>query len=530
MNQNNNSTNASTNTSTFLTVFSVAGITAVVRLLTVFSMQLYMARYGATDPKLNIFSYALMLPNTVFTSVGTVLTTAVVPIYAALIAKKSEMQAKKFLDDIISISSLFILALVLIGTFAAPFLAGIAVQDSPELVEYAIFSIRVLMPVMFAYGLSFIFQGILQSHGKFKLVAAVSAPTAIITIAYLFLWGDRFGVTGLLYATLIGLVSQAALLLPAVLKTGYRFKLSFDFKSDHIKACGRLVLPVLLGVGAYQINTLYNSTVAMRLESTTIIHFVQNIVIMSVLTFVFSIAAVYFPRFSVLWDSDDIVGFKKSLSDVMSVLIFLLLPMSFGFIAVRFNLLNLLTYHGQVTMDEVLISANLLALYSIGILALGFKEVFDRAFYAQKNAKISGRVGVLIMGLNVALNLALIQFFGVYSLPLSFAISASIGTATLVFIMRRKLETFGGGTSALVLRCFIASVCMFAVLAVFIPFFDGFFDNSIADRFIRLFVPVLAGVAVYFGVAAMIGVKQARIPFVFGHNQVRKIILKFKRS
>jgi len=511
--------------STFLTVFSVAAITAAVRLLTVFSMQLYMARYGATDPRLNIFSYALMLPNTIFTAVGTVLTTAVVPIYAALIDKKSESLAKKFLDDIISISLLFILILVSIGLLAAPFLARIAVSETPELAYYAVFSIRVLMPVMFAYGISFIFQGILQSHGRFKLVAAVSAPTAIITIGYLLLWGDRFGVTGLLYATLIGLVSQAVMLFPAVLKTGYRFKLSFDFKSDHMRACGRLILPVLLGVFAYQINTLYNSTVAMRLESTTIVHFVQNIVTMSVLTFVFSVAAVYFPRFSVLWSSENVEGFRKSLSDIMNILIFLLLPMSFGFIAVRLNLLNLLTYHGQVTQDEVLISANLLAIYSIGILALGFKEVFDRAFYAQKNAKVSGRVGVLIMAINIALNLALIPHFGVHSLPMSFAFSASIGTAVLVLTMRRKLESFGGDTFSLAVKCLVASAIMFAFVIGVTSFLGDIFEAGISGRGIKLLIQVIAGIAVYFAVSALLGVSHAKEIISFG---IRK--LKLKRS
>jgi len=493
-------------------------------------MQLYMARYGATDPKLNIFSFALTLPNTIFTCVGTVLTTAVVPIYASLIAKKSEAEAKKFLDDIISISSIFIFILIAIGLFIAPFLANFAVQYPPELVQFAIFSIRVLMPVMIAYGLSFIFQGILQSHGKFKLVAAVSLPTALTTILYLVFWGYRFGVTGLLYATLIGLTLQAVMLFPAVLKTGYRYKPSFDFKSEHMKTCAKLVLPVLLGVSAYQVNTFYSATLATRFENTTIVLFAQKIVIMSVLTFVYSIAAVYFPRFAVLWDAKNLDGFKKSLSDVMSVLIFLLLPMTFGFIAIRHSLLNLLSYYGRVTMEEIIITGNILALYSIGIWALGFKEVFDRAFYAQKNAKISGIVGVVIMLSNIALILLLIPHLGVYALPLSFSISASVGTALLVLIMRRKLESFSGKTATLAVKCFIASVVMFALLSWVAPLFEELLGNSILERIIKLFIPITVGIITYFAAAALLGVEQSKVFLGLGVRVLRKAFSGFKKS
>ena len=523
----NQKTNTTANNTLFM-VFSVAGITSIVRVLTIFSMQLYMARYGATDPKLNIYSFALTLPNTIFTCVGTVLTTAVVPIYASLLAKKSEAEAKKFLDDIISISSIVIFALIAIGLFIAPFLANIAVRYPPELVEYAIFSIRVLMPVMIAYGLSFIFQGILQSHGKFRLVAAVSLPTAFVTIMYLIFWGDRFGVTGLLYATLIGLTLQAVMLFPAVLKTGYRYKPSFDFKSEHMKTCAKLVLPVLLGVSAYQVNTLYNATLATRLDSTTIVQFAQNIVVMSVLTFVYSIAAVYFPRFAVLWDSKNVNDFKKSLSDVMNILIFLLLPMTFGFIAIRHSLFNLLSYHGRVTREEIIITGNLLALYSIGIWALGFKEVFDRAFYAQKNAKISGIVGVIIMISNIALSLFLIPHFGVYALPLSFSISASVGAAMLVIIMRRKLKFFSGRTTVLTIKCLIASIAMFLILAWFAPLFEELLENSILERAIKLFVPVIVGVTAYFAIAATLGVEQAKAFLSLGRKVAQKTFVKLK--
>jgi putative peptidoglycan lipid II flippase len=244
---------------------------------------------------------------------------------------------------------------------------------------------------------------------------------------------------------------------------------------------------------------------------------------MSVLTFVYSIAAVYFPRFAVLWDAKNINGFQKALVDVMNTLIFLLLPMTFGFMAIRYSMFNLLSYHGRVTADDVLMSGNLLALYSIGIWALGFKEVFDRAFYAQKNAKISGIVGIVIMVLNIVLSLLLIPYLGVYSLPLSFSISASAGSAILIYIMRKKLKFFSGKTWELTFKCLLSSITMFALLSWFSPIFEGFFGNSIIERAIKLFIPITLGVITYFALTAIMGVEQSKTFLNAGRRIVKKI-------
>ncbi len=478
-----------------LTVFSVTAITLVARVLTLISIQLYMSFYGAKDPYLNIYSYALTMPNTIFTCIGTLLTTVVVPIYSSLLAKKQNNEAKKFLDDVISISSILILALILIGIIFAPVLVKLS---KLELYDYAVFSIRVLMPVMLTYGLTFIFQGILQSHGKFKLSAAVSIPTSLITMGYVLIFGEKFGVTGLLFATFLGLSMQAVILLPSVIKTGYRFKPSFDFKNEHIIKCTKLILPVLLGVSAYQINTIFNATLATKFNSVTLMQNVQNLVVISILTFVYSLTSVYYPKFTTLWASKNINEYKKTLGNVSSLLIFLLLPATFGFISIRYEIFNLLTNWGKVTQSDVILSGQLLGLYSLGICALGFKEVLDRAFYSQGNAKISGLVGVLIMSLNVVFSLTLINMLGILAMPISFSLSSTFGVLVLLFIMNKKAEGFLKQLFPVFVKCLLAAVVMFLVLYFEVLFLGNVLQNGFVFRAIKLFVPILSGVVIYF--------------------------------
>ena len=50
------------------------------RLLALVSSSVYMSYFGADNVELNIYSYAITIPNTIFTCLGTALSTVVIPI------------------------------------------------------------------------------------------------------------------------------------------------------------------------------------------------------------------------------------------------------------------------------------------------------------------------------------------------------------------------------------------------------------------------------------------------------------------
>ncbi len=505
------------------TVIWVTVISLVARILTLVSYQMYMPVYGAKDISLNIYSYALNLPNVIFTCIGTLLTTVVIPVYSGLLAKEDTKKAKSFLDNILTVSGTLMIALVGIGMLIAPFIVGFSAYGQvPDQADYAVYATRVLMPVMFFHGLCFIFQGILQSHGKFKLVAAVSIPTSLTTMFYMIFFGKQFGVDGLLIATLVGLCAQSLILLPAVLKTGYRYKPSFNLKNPELRSCSKLIAPVLLGVSAYQINTLYNVTIASEFNVVTLMVNVQNLLVTSVLTVVYSATAVYYPRLTVHWALNNIEEFKKSLSEIISGLLFLLIPATLGFIAVRYSLFNLISRWGEVTWDDILLSGNMLALYAMGIWALGLKEVFDRAFYAQKNAKISGFVGLLIMVANVVFSLSLLKVCGVFALPLAYSLSSSLGVSVLIIFMYKKIGKLDTDLWKHIIKCTASALIMFLFVIMMQLAIQPFVNNRLLSRVLELGVPVFVGVAVYFVSVCLLKVKHGQDML----NKIKKLIIR----
>ncbi len=466
------------------------------RLLSLLSVQIYMSFFGASDKFLNIYSYAISVPNIIFTCFGTALSTVVVPIYAGYIANHENQKAKSFADNLITVATAFTAVLVLIGIALSPILPRFT-----KLGEYnfTMKALMIMMPAMLFYGLNYIFQGMLQSHGKYGWPAFVSVPSSLVVIAYVFLLGDKYGVFGLLLATLIGLCLQAFILVPPLIRVGYKYSPRFDLRSPDMKTALRMTGPVLLGVSAYQINMFYNTTMITSFPGmVTLLNYVQNITLYMVLAFVYSITAVIYPKLTASAAVGNMDEYKETLQHILRFVIILLLPVTFGFIAVREPLLELISKWGKVTEKDVSIACGLLTMYSIGILGIGLKEILDRAFYALKKTLLPAVNGFCIMAINICLSLILIRYIGAFGVPLAYSIASLTGAVILLFFLRRKIGVFGKGLG----KTFILSLLSSALMLLAVRLTNQYMltllsGDLIVQRIIRLIVPVFVGVVCY---------------------------------
>lgn len=492
---------------------SVAGSISLVmiimifsRLLALLSAQVYLSFFGAGGQEINIYSYAISVPNIVFNCFGTAIATVVIPIYAGHIARNEQVKAKHFADNLITITLALTSILVLLGiglSFVLPKFTAFA--DNAEDYSFAVKALMIMMPVMIFYALNYIFQGMLQSIGKYNWPAFVSVPSSLAVILYVLLLGDKFGVTGLLFATFFGLALQAVILIPPLFSAGYRYKPSFNLKDEDIKNAGKMTLPVILGVSAYQFNMFYNVTMIANFKGmVTLLTYVQNITLYMVLAFVYSITAVIYPKLTEQAAVNDMNGYKKTLTDITKTIIALLLPVTFGFIAVRCRLLELIAKWGQITDSDIKAASYLLIMYSVGITAVGIKEVYDRAFYAVKNTWIPAANGFVIMAVNIILSLILTRVIGAYGIPLAYSAASIVGALVLIFALRKKIGQYGKGIPLFFIKCLLSALIMFAVV-----YFEDlklntiFAADTLSFRIIKLFIPCITGVIVY-GICGLI--------------------------
>jgi len=477
-----------------------AAISLVGRFLTFAGRTMYLSHFGTGNLLLNAFTFALQLPNVLFNVAGTALSTVVIPVYNSLLAEEKPNEAKKFIDNAISISFILLTTLVVLGIIAAPWISSLLEGGNFENTEYLTFALRVLFPTIIFFGFGTIFQGLLQSHGFYRLPAFVTAPGGIILILYVVFFGNTFGVTGLLFATFIGLVMQSLILIPAVRRLGYKYKFSFDLRDKNVRAAGKLCIPVLISVVSYQMHFLFGHSVALRFGTTAVMDYAQQLVQAFVLTIVFAIVAVYFPKLSVLWAKSDSHGFGESLRKAMLFTGFLIMPAAAGFFLLRFEIMEFLLGWRDNSYTDTTLAGNLMGLYAVSVVVISFKEVGDRAFYSGKDSKTPAIFGVIIMVVNIAATLALISVLGTYAMPVAYGIAAIIGGGGLLFRLNMKTR-FINFSFVVELSKMILAVCVMAVAVIFARNLSGL---------VGLVVSALVGVVVYFLMASVLRISSLR--------------------
>ena len=492
-------------------VGAVMAIMLFSRLLSLVSNMAYITYFGI-NLETDIYSYAIQLPNIFFNSLGTAIVTVVIPVFAGLIGTDERERAFRFAGNITGVSLAFTAVLSIAGVILTPFIL-LLTRFRTEGYGFALTALRIMFPIMIFHALSYIFQGILQSLGKYGMPAFVSVPSSLVVIFYVIAFGNRFGVMGLVIATFIGLALQALILIPPLLKSGCSLLPSFNYRDEDVRRALKLVPPILIGTSAYQLNMLFNATLSANFKDTVaLISTVQNLVLYAILAFVYSITAVMFPRLTMLAARGDMEGYRNSIQKVLRWVIYLLVPATAGFFAVRYPLVDLLYGWGKVTGDNVTLASNILALYALGITGIGVKEVLDRAFYSIKDTVRPALNGVIVMAVNIVFSLILISFMGVLGIPLAFSISALTGGFVIVLMIRKRVGEFGGRNLLLSgFKVAAASAIMLMTVIPLVRFATGFAPgHALVDKALRLFIPTAAGAFLYLVLTCIMRVNETK--------------------
>lgn len=468
-------------------------INVLSRGLALIANSLITSKIGVNDLS-SAYSYALSLSNIITTIIGTTLTTSVIPIYTDLRENHTLKRANYFINNTIAFTAVISFFLIISGQLLAPQI--LTISESGDL-SFGIFAIRILIISVIFISMYYIFSSLLQANGKFYLAAAVSLPSSIVSILYLVTISQKFGAYGLTFSTLLGFFLQAAFLVPALKKTEFKFKLSFDFKNEDMLKIFKVVAPVIVGVCAYQINMLTNNSIAFSYDSQRyiVLNNAQNLGIQIVMTIVLAIASVVYPKLSSDAAKNDDSSFKNNLVSTLSGMILLLVPLSFAFYIFSYEIMDLIYGYGKFTEEFLLLGSDVFKMYSFAFLGIGFKEITDRAFYAVKNTKTSAYNGVVIMVSNIILSIILVKYMGLSGIAIAYSIASLIGGINILVLFKVKTKKLP--IKPLIIA-FIKSLFACIIMAIAVNFIKniGFGEGKI-NLILKLMASGVCGVIVY---------------------------------
>ena len=133
-------------------------------------------------------------------------------------------------------------------------------------------------------------------------------------------------------------------------------------------------------------------------------------------------------------------------------------------------------------------------------------KVFTPGFFAREDTKTPLRIALWVLAANIAMNFALVPFYGLYGLAIALMLTAWLNCALLYITLNRRGH-FSLSPEVLrrVSRQILAGLAMGATLYGVNLGLGPMFDGSALDRMIALSILVGSGGLVYFGLGWMIG-------------------------
>lgn len=506
------------------TISFVMLITLIGKVLGLYRERLLAVSYG-TDMYANAFSMASKIPRVFFDVLfASAIAASFIPVYTEYREKKGKEEAQKFAGNFITVIGLLTLIMSAAGMiFSEQLVELFAPEFNAQTAELCGRLTEIMIPTLFFTGIAYSFVGILQAEGEFNVPALISVFANIVIIAYYIFFFDRFGVTGLAVAFLIGWAMQAVVQIPALKKKGFSYRPGLELRSEGMKKVLKLMIPVMVSTWVQPIVLMINSRYASGLHGgsgVSAIDYGTNLYLTIAGVFVLSVTNVIFPRLSQQSAADDIQGLTETVKATTKASLFFILPMMFGMMALSYQLIDFIYGGGAFGAEETALTSQAMFFTCLGMVGYALQNILCRVYYAKQDGKTPLIAGLISIAVNIACCEVLTASMGLAGLGLASAISSTVYAAALAVPLQRSGSRFITGAFCLdMLKTAVSAGVMAAAVRGCVALLDGVFPGA-AGKLAVLILPTAAGVIVFFALAILLKTDES----VYIRNIFRKIM------
>lgn len=469
------------------------------------------------------------IPIVIFSSIGGTLSTTFIPMYCNIKRILGEEKSLKYTNNIFNIIIGICIILAIIGMiFTKQIVKVFAVGFEGETLKMSINFTRVLMLSIVSTGLSYIMTAYLQVKNNFTIPGLVSVPKNIVIIISIIL-STKYGTYMMIWGTLLGLCTEFLFQLPFAIKSGYTYQAYINIKDEYIKKTFILIGPIFIGIAVNQINTMIDRSIASTLAEGSIssLNYANKLNGFVTAIFIASITSVIYPVLSKLSSENDNEKFIDTIVKSCNSIILLVVPISVGAIVLSTPIVRLLFQRGEFNMEATNMTSIALAMYSIGMIGFGLRDILSRVFYSLQDTKIPMINSVVAVIMNIVLNIVLSKVMGHAGLALATSVSSIICIVLLFNNLNKKVGYFGQDKIfKTILKSFISAVVMGTV----VYFYYGVLNNIVGKGFVNellcLFVSITVGFIVYGVIVSILKVEEINIFIDTVKKKIKKVDIK----
>jgi putative peptidoglycan lipid II flippase len=432
-------------------------------------------------------------------TVGGIIASALVPVLSEY-AQKDELEFRRLLTSLTVLLTSAVGVFVIALELGAPAVTSVmGAGYGAELQGLITWMLRLVFPAVLLMSLAGLLSAALYSLKRFLFPSFMAALFNLALIAAAVLLAPRFHVRALAYGVLAGAAIQLLLQLAGLARAGIRPARCFYHPA--LKRILLLAVPVLgsLVVGQAQVvidtnlaSRTGDQSVAWMANATTLIQFPLGLVATAV-----SVASL--PELSRLATrAEDRAPFAATLAFALRLVLILILPATAALAALGLPTIRLLFEHGSFTPQDTLAVDSALTLYLFGLPAAAVDQVLILAFYARGDTWRPAAVGVLGVGIYLAVALSTMGQMGMLGLVLANSCQWLGHVAIMGWLSHRKIAPLPGlGLGKTLLQAGTGSAVAALTMGGLLALTERLAPASLVGEGLRVLVPGLCGLLAY---------------------------------
>ena len=511
----------------FKIISIVGSLTFLSRILGYFR-DLLIARVIGAGLISDCFFVAFKLPNLFRRILGEgAMNAAFIPVVSGVRTKSGNKSADVFFSNIFSFLLVALLAFVLILEIFMPLIITLIApgfSDNPEKFNHSINLTRLTFPFVLFICLTSLMGAYLNTLGKFASMAVtpiILNLSLIFTLLIFFKSENLFLISSTLsFVVSIAGIIQVIWMYYNIRRNKSKLSINFSFfnkfKSDkEINKFFKLLLPAILGNGAYQINLLIDMILASTLPdgSISFLYYADRVNQLPLGVLGIAIGTALLPVLSSQVKKKQKKEAEKSISKAIKFGILFSIPAFFGLLIFSENIISFLFFRGAFEYKDVQATSSALIALCCGLPAFIMIKILVIPFFANEDTKTPIKISLFCMSINLILNLILIREFLHVGLAISTSVSAWINFILLFYILNKNLNySFDISIFKVFLKVSLASLTMsYIVLKTYEFMINNFEMYTLYNTNFILILCIIFGIIIYSALMYFLGIKELEI-------------------
>lgn len=472
-------------------------IVMVIGNLLSFVKEASIANFFGISADVDAYTIAIQIPVLIFSFISVAIQSVVIPIYSDIWYNKTKKEASAYLNNLITLLLIITSILAVIGiVFSGPIVYLFAPGFAPDTHALSASLLRITFPSIIFSVVCQVLVAVLNVHKQFVANSfAIYFTNVTIILCVIFLY-KKLGIAAACIGQLLGDGFRCTYV---ILLAGrfYKYRIGYNFKDQEVLKTLKSSLPVIWGISVAEVNAIVNRIVGSFLFAGSIsaISYANKVNTIFLQLSVAAIATIVYPLYAESTAKNDLEQLNNRVNQTISAYSFLLIPISFGMIVFRKEVVEIVFGRGAFDQDAILLTQSLLGIYAVAMLFMGFRSTLTNVFYSMKDTKtpaINASIGAI---LNVILNLTLPFCFGVQGLAMASSITAIFITVSLIRLLSKKYDVLNLSFLFTNIKPLVLSgLIMFVVILLY----HYFAVKMGLGSFWVLLLGTLLGIIVYF--------------------------------